>query len=724
MFEDDSELLDNIADPIASDSGTREVTRMIRQCVKGHRVEANKESCDQGDDYMENLEETKKCCLMHPLIKDSDFCAFGHIDPNVKKNPADLNSLETVLRQLAASQSRAQPAAQTLHIKMPDFNVSNKVTFKRWKVELQRWREYSGIDPRDQADIILFHIPGTHMLKEKLETEMQGKTKDTDGVDQLLKILDAMFGEDELTETFLDFKLWISKTRATGQDILEYAIDWETLYNKIKQRGIEIPEVPRALMFLMTCNMEEITLNLVLSELDINSDKGKKTLFDQSKAAVRKYHSLGKLNNQQTSTALLAEGDGEEEEDKDELSLIAKLQKKGYKVKKKFSGKPGGGPVKKVRRENGKEENGDWKKCKKCKSRCKHGGEKCKCPASFHLWEECFYNPINFKDDEEDSKEEAGTTLFTQVGKVQNYETEILKSLDVQQVLFSSEIKRKHSRSLEKSIKKRKTKKKKKGGEKKRIEESIDWCLLNENDIEEAALRDGKIRAFVDTGCPSVISGKNWVDALLKKMPKSLKSRSMYKSSKKVFKFGGGEKRKSLGTLIFPCQLGEDKEDIGIKTEIVDANIPLLLGGATLEKIGAILDFQEMNLKFPVSKGSDKYRSVDIQKEPSGHYSFEIKLETDSKEESERMIKNETLGGATLLVQISEEEWTEKECSAVTLLIASNQRVTKDNIQKRSKQAEEEHVSEISRKEMFKLHHYFGHCHPKKLKDLIQRAGR
>ena len=39
------------------------------------------------------------------------------------------------------------------------------------------------------------------MLKEKLETEMQGKTKDTDGVDKLLKILDAMFGEDELTET-------------------------------------------------------------------------------------------------------------------------------------------------------------------------------------------------------------------------------------------------------------------------------------------------------------------------------------------------------------------------------------------------------------------------------------------------------------------------------------------------------------------------------------------
>ena len=54
-----------------------------------------------------------------------------------------------------------------------------------------------------------------------------------------------------------------------------------------------------------------------------------------------------------------AEGDGEEEEGRDELSIIAKLQKKGYHVKKKFSGKSGGGPPKKFRRENGKEENGD-----------------------------------------------------------------------------------------------------------------------------------------------------------------------------------------------------------------------------------------------------------------------------------------------------------------------------------------------------------------------------
>ena len=61
------------------------------------------------------------------------------------------------------------------------------------------------------------------------------------------------------------------------------------------------------------------------------------------------------------------------------------------------------------------------------------GAEICKCPASFHLREECFYNPVN-EEFKEDSKEETGTTLFTQEGKVQNYEKKVIKSLNVQQV--------------------------------------------------------------------------------------------------------------------------------------------------------------------------------------------------------------------------------------------------------------------------------------------------
>ena len=62
------------------------------------------------------------------------------------------------------------------------------------------------------------------------------------------------------------------------------------------------------------------------------------------------------------------------------------------------------------------------------------------------------------------------------------------------------------------------------------------------------------------------------------------------------------------------------------------------------------------------------------------------------------MLKNDTLARATLLVQISEEDRTEDDCAAFMLLVASDKSVTKDNIEKRRKQAGEESIGEISRK--------------------------
>ena len=88
------------------------------------------------------------------------------------------------------------------------------------------------------------------------------------------------------------------------------------------------------------------------------------------------------------------------------------------------------------------------------------------------------------------------------------------------------------------------------------------------------------------------------------------------------------------------------------------------------------------------------------------------------------MLKNEALAKATLLVQIFEDNWGEQECVAVTLLLAGEEKLDATVIKEKVKQVELENVTEISRKEMIKLHHYFGHCHPKKLKELILRAGR
>ena len=45
--------------------------------------------------------------------------------------------------------------------------------------------------------------------------------------------------------------------------------------------------------------------------------------------------------------------------------------------------------------------------------------------------------------------------------------------------------------------------------------------------------------------------------------------------SQKVFKFGGGERRNSKCVLEFPCCL--DGLDIKLRSEVIDADLPLLL---------------------------------------------------------------------------------------------------------------------------------------------------
>ena len=57
--------------------------------------------------------------------------------------------------------------------------------------------------------------------------------------------------------------------------------------------------------------------------------------------------------------------------------------------------------------------------------------------------------------------------------------------------------------------------------------------------------------------------------------------------SERIFKFGGGEKRKSLGVLTLPCFIAG--KNVWIRTEVVDAEFPLLLGNSMLKKAHVVL---------------------------------------------------------------------------------------------------------------------------------------
>ena len=157
--------------------------------------------------------------------------------------------------------------------------------------------------------------------------------------------------------------------------------------------------------------------------------------------------------------------------------------------------------------------------------------------------------------------------------------------------------------------------------------ETIDlshWCLMAQN--QKIIGSEEVLISIVDTACPTTVTSTSWMKALISKFPEELKSMIKIMKSEKNFKFGGGEQRSSRGCIKFPCYmdttLGERKL-VFIIAEVVDTDFPLLLGGRSLEKAGAILDLGKLTMALPGLLGEEA-APISLKKETSGHYSVKI----------------------------------------------------------------------------------------------------
>ena len=136
-----------------------------------------------------------------------------------------------------------------------------------------------------------------------------------------------------------------------------------------------------------------------------------------------------------------------------------------------------------------------------------------------------------------------------------------------------------------------------------------------------------------------------------------------------MYKFGRGEKRKSQAIVWLPCNLG-GKLNITLKVEMVEADIPLLLGNTTLNKAFAVINIPSKEIELLGER-------LEMRETRSGHFSVRVSCPVG--------------------VQVQVKD---------TIILAVRE------------------VEKLTEKEVIKLHHYWGHCHTKKLYKLIQNAGK
>ena len=116
----------------------------------------------------------------------------------------------------------------------------------------------------------------------------------------------------------------------------------------------------------------------------------------------------------------------------------------------------------------------------------------------------------------------------------------------------------------------------------------------------------------------------NYLDTLTE----SDRSKVVVKKSSNSFRFGNGKSLNPEKMVTFPAQIG--KEDIMIKSDVIDSDLPLLLSKSAMEKANVKIDFsndvvnmlnQKTNIVFtasghyavPISKTSQRVEEFDKQ---------------------------------------------------------------------------------------------------------------
>ena len=142
------------------------------------------------------------------------------------------------------------------------------------------------------------------------------------------------------------------------------------------------------------------------------------------------------------------------------------------------------------------------------------------------------------------------------------------------------------------------------------------------------------LETVVDCACPTTVSGEYWMKKFCEGLDEESKSKLKIEESKRVFKFGGGEKRQSKCLITFPCHLAG--KNVKMKSEVVEADFPLLLGNSMLKKAGAVLHLADpkailMGSEVPMHETTSRHFTLKIGPPKEGLKFEKIDEEHNSK---------------------------------------------------------------------------------------------
>ena len=540
--------------------------------------------------------------------------------------------------KLVTTTVEAEPITKmaTKSFEPPSF-VSKTKSYAAYKADLKRWSRITAIDKKLQAEVVVYSLDGDPSgIKDKIEVGIGTKLEDNEnGIADLITFLDSVFQQDEMSEAWIKYKTFQRLSRKSNQDILSFISDFEKEYNLAKSAGCEYSDTILAFRLLEASNLSENDEKFILTAVDFEEGKKNKDLEKQMKSSLKKFQGRSVLSNNESKEVLKVDS-ALINQVKD--VLIAQGWEKPERQRRRSNSNPEG--LKKNSsnykgRKNPLGEDGKPIRCFKCQS-------------ELHLAPKC-----DQKKADKSGADDKPTALIAAISKA--IKNEIKSGREVSMLTTSVGI----------------------NGSKQELgaDSQVELVMVTEREDQLCLLvEDAKDRGVLDSACSRTVAGAAWVQSYLRKLKDYDEESIPREEGDTQFQFGGGEMRKSLMRIGLPCMVGDIK--ITLFTEVVDAEIPLLIGTNSLEKAKAKLDFG-------LHRATIFETEVEMFRVGSGHFCIQL----FSENLSSYIADEDARAGAVEQVLIADE-------------------------------------AELDYKQLQKLHHVFGHTKIDKLITLIKRAGK
>ena len=178
--------------------------------------------------------------------------------------------------------------------------------------------------------------------------------------------------------------------------------------------------------------------------------------------------------------------------------------------------------------------------------------------------------------------------------------------------------------------------------------ETISLFQSPDHNIDEMRLFVGETFscAVLDSGCTQTVCGRKWLDCYCE----SLSSEGIVeqKPSTAAFKFGNGKPVISDRKVVIPALIGSQK--VNMETDVIDADIPLLMSKAAMKKAETVLNFNDDS----VTMFGEHQQ---LLKTSSGHYAIPISRSRKVTESE----KNPEVSEECCLLTINPKTRKEKE---------------------------------------------------------------